>query len=129
MRLAKLSLRLTELPSEVKQALGFWRSSQVHRVFCVKSEGWAVRDAAWRDCRRYGHSIGVREGPEYTGWRSCHTDNFWVWWADDLEDLHALAAEQAGGNPEDAALALATSPRFVDNYIDLMWKTFQEELR
>ena len=84
-------LRTTDLPLDVRRGIGFWRASQTHRVFAV-SKSRAARASAWVACRMYGESIGVREGPEYTGWRSNHTANFWVWWAADLGDLQALAA-------------------------------------
>jgi hypothetical protein len=108
---------VTELPLEVRRGLGWWRSSQTARVFAVGKDS-SSRDAAWRACRKYGETINVTEGPEYTGWRSNHTKNFWVWWAQDLGDLRALAdvAREPGWNK------VNLSPQTVDTFIDRMWE-------
>jgi len=120
--------RTTDLPLEVRRGIGFWRASQTHRVFAVsKSRASRRKDnlvvvvtsrtSAWLACRKYGETIGVREGPEYTGWRSNHTANFWVWWAADRGDLHALAAVVE--EPE--------QPYDVNRKIDELWEEFKPE--
>jgi DNA-binding CsgD family transcriptional regulator len=42
------------------------------------------RGEAWLEVRDYGTLLGVVNEDEYTGWRKCHTKNFWVWYAVDL---------------------------------------------
>jgi hypothetical protein len=114
-------LRVEELPLEVRRGIGWWRSTQLDRVFCVM-KGTSGRSAAWRACRAYGETIGVKEEPDYTGWRSNHTTHYWVWWAQDLGDLRALA-DVAQWPEEDLNLALTT--RTVDEFIDRMWEEFK----
>jgi hypothetical protein len=113
-------MRVTELPLEVRRALGWWRSSQVSRVFCAQKA--VARSAAWAACREYGRAHGVKDEAEYTGWRSNHTENYWVWWAQDVEDVRALA--DVAREPE----PLLLTPKSVDTFIEEAWVSFEAEV-
>ena len=93
MKKEKVPERMTSLPLRVQLALGTWRYAKntVYRVACFDA-GSCSRDAAWKAARIYGKSIGVNEEYKYTGWRKVHVHGYYVWWAQDLNPLAALAA-------------------------------------
>jgi hypothetical protein len=98
-------LRVEELPLEVRRGLGWWRATQLDRVFCVDKKT-SSRSSAWAHCRKYGETINVVGGHDYTGWQSNHTTHYWVWWAQAIEEV-------------------SLEPQTVDEFIDRLWEEFK----
>jgi len=81
--------RLDPLPARVIEEVAFHfdlleSAVDPGRVAAFPKESvW--RGAAWDATVKYGKTIGVKEGENYSGWRKCHTEDYWVYYALELE--------------------------------------------
>jgi hypothetical protein len=77
----------TEVPVEV------WERASWHRApepLDPTHVSWYPRDTtsrgtAWRKTIKYGEALKVASRYKYNGWRRCHTEHYWAWYAVDFE--------------------------------------------